>query len=495
MNEKLSDNQVGKYKQLWLVFFTIFFINIFVFIFIALLMKPLWYDINEFLKAMIGVQTNWLAIVLTLTFLILGYSVFLLIFYLIKRIKIGITKPHLANRIIPFPLILIWNFMLYLLISESGDEVTIVRTQLENISPIILLILILGLSSTLLFIIPKLGKVWSNTTRKSPKTITLTILITILFLTVFILPFVIVPSNIVSSVPIKPKIIAHRGASHLAPENTIAAGEQAVTWNAFGWEVDVAISYDGILFLMHDTNLKRTTNVEEIFPERQNELAENFSFSDLRTLDAGSWFAENDPYDTISKGIVSESLANSYIGEKIPSLAEVINLTRDNDLVLDIDYRRPTSSHPFYNTYFDVLLTQLNDAGLNKKIFISSSLHLAENMTHVCGADSVEVILANVCELVNTHHGLTNKEFYAYEEANIAVMVWTVDTSSRFSQLWCLGVDYIKTNSLHLFTNITEPTWTLIPRNYYIAWAIIDFSLPLSFILLYIIKSKKKIVE
>ena len=54
-------------------------------------------------------------------------------------------------------------------------------------------------------------------------------------------------------------------------------------------------------------------------------------------------------------------------------------------------------------------------------------------------------------QIVNTNHGLTNTQFREYEEANISVMVWTVDTPSRFTQMWCLGVDYVKTNSLHLF--------------------------------------------
>ncbi|NHJ85928.1 MAG: hypothetical protein FK734_10730, partial [Asgard group archaeon] len=372
MTEQLNEKQQpGKYKQIWLIFYGIFFVNLFIFTLITLLMKPLWYDINNYLISIIDVETNWFASIFALTVLVCAYSAFLVTFYLIKRIKIGITKPHLANRIIPFPILLIWNFMLYLLITESGEEISIVRTQLENYSPIIWLIIITGLSASLLVLIPKLRKIWNSTIKNNPRNITLAIFISMLFLTFFILPIVIVPSNVVNPLPDKPKLIAHRGASHLAPENTIAAGEQAIAWGAYGWEVDIRISYDGILFLMHDDNLKRTTNVEEIFPTRIYEPAENFTFAELRTLDAGSWFTENDPYNTITKGIVSQTLANSYIGEKIPSLAEVINLTRDNDLVIDIDYKQPMSTHPFYHSYYDLILTQLNNSGLNEKIFIS----------------------------------------------------------------------------------------------------------------------------
>ena len=49
-------------------------------------------------------------------------------------------------------------------------------------------------------------------------------------------------------------------------------------------------SYDGVPFLMHDTTLKRTTNVDEVFPDRVGEPASMFNISDLNQLDAGSWF-------------------------------------------------------------------------------------------------------------------------------------------------------------------------------------------------------------
>jgi hypothetical protein len=68
--------------------------------------------------------------------------------------------------------------------------------------------------------------------------------------------------------PAKPALIAHRGASMLAPENTLAAAELAAQHEALGFETDIRISQDGMPFLMHDATLARTTNVGEVFPER-----------------------------------------------------------------------------------------------------------------------------------------------------------------------------------------------------------------------------------
>jgi glycerophosphoinositol inositolphosphodiesterase len=458
-------------------------------------MNPLWYDINEFLINMIGVEINWFAIILAITFLIFAYSIFLIIYYPIRRRKTGVAKPHLANRIIPFPIILIWNFMLYLLISEAGSELAIVRTQLEYISPIIWIILLLALGLMLIFIVPRIVvnyKKIKHIKVEKANAILVIILLSTIFLTAFILPYFLVPSNAIpSSLPDKPELIAHRGASHLAPENTIAAGELAVKWGAIGWELDVMISLDGVFFMIHDSNLKRTTNVEEVFPSRANEPSSNFTFAELQQLDAGSWFVENDPFGTIKAGYVTSIESLSFINESIPSLEEVLNFTEVNGLLLDVDYRYPSSDHPYYNTYMDLLMEELNNSGLGKDILMKSTHPLIENMTQVCDPGTVTDIQASGCELVNTHHGLSNEQFRLYEDAGINVMVWTVDQKSRFSQMWCLGVDFVKTNNLHILVDLEKPTILFKQKYYYLAIGLSELAGLLTFAIVMIVNRKK----
>ncbi|XP_015243372.1 PREDICTED: glycerophosphodiester phosphodiesterase domain-containing protein 5-like [Cyprinodon variegatus] len=79
-------------------------------------------------------------------------------------------------------------------------------------------------------------------------------------------------------------------AVQLAPENTLMSFEKAVEAGCDGLETDVAISYDGVPFLMHDHNLQRTTNIHEVFPNRTNTPAAMFTWSELESLNAGSWF-------------------------------------------------------------------------------------------------------------------------------------------------------------------------------------------------------------
>jgi glycerophosphoryl diester phosphodiesterase len=93
--------------------------------------------------------------------------------------------------------------------------------------------------------------------------------------------------------------VAHRGASAYAPEHTRAAYELAVAQGADYVEQDLAVTRDGALICLHDDSLERTTDVEEIFPDRfivdratgvKRWMAADFSLAEIKRLDAGRWF-------------------------------------------------------------------------------------------------------------------------------------------------------------------------------------------------------------
>ena len=352
--------------------------------------------------------------------------------------------------------------MLYVLVEEGGEELRVMRPVLENLSPILYGIVIISLS---VLITPILRFITQLSFAKPPvnqlKSGAILVFLVLTYIFGLLLPILAPPVNaITGELPSKPQIMAHRGASHLAPENTLVAGELAAEWGAVGWEVDISISYDGVLFLCHDNTAARTTNIKDVFPDRITEDVTMFNISELRQLDAGSWFVDTDPYRTIAQGYISHENAEAYRGEQIPTFAEVLNLTRDFDLYLDVDAGRPPEGHPYRNTFWDILMEQLHNSSLGKKIMVNSGNPLAHNMTTVgSGRD-----------MINTHHGLSNQEFREYEEQGVIVMVWTVDSPSRFSQLWCLGVDYVKTNALHLLAPLDKPTWIIPHQTYRIIW-------------------------
>jgi glycerophosphoryl diester phosphodiesterase len=85
------------------------------------------------------------------------------------------------------------------------------------------------------------------------------------------------------------RIIAHRGSSKSAPENTLVAVRRGVEEGAQGVEFDVYRTSDGEIVLMHDRDLSRTTNFRDVFPDAKSALVHEQSFDDLLKLDAGSW--------------------------------------------------------------------------------------------------------------------------------------------------------------------------------------------------------------
>ena len=96
------------------------------------------------------------------------------------------------------------------------------------------------------------------------------------------------------------QLIAHRGASGYAPEHTVASYQLALDQKADFVEPDLAISKDGVLVCLHDDTLERTTNIEEVFPDRYSResvgrngakqwIANDFTVAEIKRLDAGSW--------------------------------------------------------------------------------------------------------------------------------------------------------------------------------------------------------------
>ncbi len=95
--------------------------------------------------------------------------------------------------------------------------------------------------------------------------------------------------------------IAHRGASAYAPEHTLAAYALALEMGADYVEQDLQLTRDGVLVCMHDTSLERTTNVEDVYPDRFDSpefqrsgrktwQIVDFTLEEIKQLDAGSWF-------------------------------------------------------------------------------------------------------------------------------------------------------------------------------------------------------------
>jgi glycerophosphoryl diester phosphodiesterase len=108
-------------------------------------------------------------------------------------------------------------------------------------------------------------------------------------------------------------VIAHRGASGHAPENTLAAFRKAVGLGASFIETDLQLSRDSRFVAIHDDTVNRTTNGQGV--------VHDLTLADLRRLDAGSWFG------------------SEYAGERIPTIEEILEFAKKNDVVFYLELK------------------------------------------------------------------------------------------------------------------------------------------------------------
>src|SRR5512146_2902913 len=137
----------------------------------------------------------------------------------------------------------------------------------------------------------------------------------------------------------KPLNIAHRGARSLAPENTLTAARLGLEIGADLWELDVAVTSDEELVILHDDTLERTSNVQQVFPERAPWAVHTFSLAELRQLDFGSWFNQKDPFGQVAAGKVTPAMQASYAGLPIPTLRDALVFTRDADWRVNVEIK------------------------------------------------------------------------------------------------------------------------------------------------------------
>jgi glycerophosphoryl diester phosphodiesterase len=226
-----------------------------------------------------------------------------------------------------------------------------------------------------------------------------------------------------------PWIIAHRGASGHAPENTLAAFERAVQLGAGFIETDLHLTRDAQFVAIHDATLERTTNGRG--------AVRDFTLRELRRLDAGKWFDRD------------------YMGQRIPTLDEILEFARKNDVIfyLEVKYDAAWGMHhslmaalqKVENAARTIVISfdQTTLAALRR---VDASIMmglLADESGKDYVKDALELGARQLCpqaslvtqELVERAHG-----------ADLQVATWTVDDAKEMRRLIAAGVDGIMTN-------------------------------------------------
>lgn len=169
-----------------------------------------------------------------------------------------------------------------------------------------------------------------------------------------------------------PKVWAHRGARSVAPENTLAAARAALAQGSFGWELDVRLTLDGAVVVAHDQGLRRVTDIagRPDMPGRRDHRADRMTLAQLRSLDAGGWFARRDPFGTVAAGEVPQQELAAFAGERIPTLAEALEWTRGAGLAVNVEIKDMQGGDDALLVYETVRL--IRESGLGGRVLVSS---------------------------------------------------------------------------------------------------------------------------
>lgn len=243
--------------------------------------------------------------------------------------------------------------------------------------------------------------------------------------TLFILGLLLLEWNIMA----QNTFIAHRGASSLAPENTVASAKLAWELGTDAVEVDVHLSQDNRAMVIHDKNTKRTCTGKKVLEIKSTPSVV------LRDLDAGSWKSEE------------------YKGEKIPFIEEIIEtIPEGKTLVIEIkcgpeilpalkraiEKKGKAQQIVFIGFEFETIVQTHNTFPDNKCYWLSSSKPGDKKLDEVLGAGLTGINLQ--------YKAIDEELMKKAATRNLEVLAWTVDDLQEAKRLTDLGVKGLTTN-------------------------------------------------
>ncbi len=225
-----------------------------------------------------------------------------------------------------------------------------------------------------------------------------------------------------------PKIIAHRGYSHKAPENTLASFQKAIEVNADYFELDVQLSKDDSLMIMHDGTVDRTTDGTGGISD--------LTWQQLKELDAGSWFSEE------------------FAGERIPTLSEALVLAKNsaNNIGVIVEIKSSNTSVP------KKIVELVKKLGMENRVVVSgfslSQITLIKNedpsipvqLFATVNKSHIDNIAAIKGEWVGSGGNITKDLIDYAHSKGVKFNAWTINSASQMIALKEIGIDAITTD-------------------------------------------------
>lgn len=229
----------------------------------------------------------------------------------------------------------------------------------------------------------------------------------------------------------KPLVIAHRGASADAPENTLAAFRLALSQGAEAIELDVQLTRDQQVVVMHDNNLKRTTGIKA--------KVSSLTLEEIKKLDAGSWFGDQ-----------------KFKNERVPTLAEVIDQFAGRVLI-NIEFKNLWTPFDGLEAHLAALIKKKK---VSSRVMVSSfnPLTLRRFKKHLasvpcCASYFPPVHFAGFIKTAKPfevmgpqYKTIGHSSIKRLHKRGKFVNVWTVDGRQDLENMIKIGADMITTN-------------------------------------------------
>lgn len=224
---------------------------------------------------------------------------------------------------------------------------------------------------------------------------------------------------------------AHRGASGVCPENTMAAFREALALGATGIEIDVQLTADGHIVVIHDESLKRTAGL--------NKMVKDATLAEIKALDAGGW---KDP---------------KFTNERVPALEELLELLKDTDTILNIELKNTYVPYPGLE---EAVIALVRNYGMAERIVISSFNHyslakckrlapeIRTGILYMEGLYEPWAYAASIqADALHAYHFAVIPEWVAAAKAaGVVYHPWTVNDTAEMKRLLDAGVAGIITD-------------------------------------------------
>ncbi|XP_009303864.2 glycerophosphodiester phosphodiesterase domain-containing protein 5 isoform X1 [Danio rerio] len=279
----------------------------------------------------------------------------------------------------------------------------------------------------------------------------------------------------------RPAVIGRRGAPMLAPEHTLMSFSKALQQKVTALEADVAISLDGVPFLMRDRTLRRTTDVDRLFPARQDTDASFFNWTEIRSLNAGLWFLRDDPYWTVQ--YMSEKDRKRAGNQTVCSLAELLRVAARANRSVIFSLRRPPPNHPRHQLWVSDALKVIQRSSIQPEQVmwtpdwyrkkVRAAVPLLQQTTDE-KLPVAELKERGITTLTLHYSQARAQEIRQFSVSNVSVNVYPVNEPWLYSLMWCSGVQSVSSDAPHILRKVPRPIWIMSADEYGLIWITSD---------------------